>query len=89
MSHLPPGYFTTIPWAAKSFTSVLRLSMLGTLKVCLYPTVSEELRLFTAQYDPGAWASWGDYDAKQLTLGRGISAELPHLPLPNTNGAWL
>lgn len=31
-----------------------------------YPAVSEELKLFTAPYASAHWASWGDYDAKQL-----------------------
>jgi len=32
-----------------------------------YREVAEELAAFTAQYPSAVWASWGDYDAKQLT----------------------
>lgn len=39
-----------------------------------YLTVSEELRLFTTQYGPAAWASWGDYDAKQLIRDAAINS---------------
>jgi len=31
-----------------------------------YQEVGEELRLFAARYPGAAWASWGDYDARQL-----------------------
>ncbi|MGA8134220.1 MAG: 3'-5' exonuclease [Pseudomonas gingeri] len=32
-----------------------------------YREVSEELAAFTSRYPSAAWASWGEYDAKQLT----------------------
>ncbi|WP_256668509.1 MULTISPECIES: hypothetical protein [unclassified Pseudomonas] len=32
----------------------------------IYVEIGEELGVFLAQYSDAAWASWGDYDARQL-----------------------
>lgn len=39
-----------------------------------YREVGEELRTFTARYPDAAWASWGDYDARQLERDAGLAA---------------
>jgi inhibitor of KinA sporulation pathway (predicted exonuclease) len=49
-----------------------------------YPEVGDELRTFAASYPNAAWASWGDYDARQLERDAGFAAcpslleDLPH-----------
>ena len=51
-----------------------------------YREVGEELRAFAASYPNAAWASWGDYDARQLDRDAGL-AECPSLleGLPHFN----
>ena len=39
-----------------------------------YQEVGEELRTFAARYPNAAWASWGDYDARQLERDAGFAA---------------
>ncbi|UVM36037.1 exonuclease domain-containing protein [Pseudomonas sp. B21-017] len=39
-----------------------------------YQEVGEELRTFTMRYPNAAWASWGDYDARQLERDAGFAA---------------
>ncbi|VVO98637.1 hypothetical protein PS862_02723 [Pseudomonas fluorescens] len=39
-----------------------------------YQRVGEELRIFVARYPNAAWASWGDYDARQLERDAGFAA---------------
>ncbi|NWA41095.1 exonuclease domain-containing protein [Pseudomonas reactans] len=39
-----------------------------------YVEVGEELGAFLAQYPNAAWASWGDYDARQLERDAGFAA---------------
>lgn len=39
-----------------------------------YVEVGEELGAFLAQYQNAAWASWGDYDARQLERDAGFAA---------------
>ena len=39
-----------------------------------YREVGEELRTFTARYPNAAWASWGDYDARQLERDAGFAS---------------
>jgi 3'-5' exoribonuclease 1 len=38
-----------------------------------YREVDEELRTFAARYPNAAWASWGDYDARQLERDAGLA----------------
>lgn len=38
-----------------------------------YQEVGEELRPFAARYPNAAWASWGDYDARQLERDAGLA----------------
>ncbi|MEJ8862281.1 3'-5' exonuclease [Pseudomonas jessenii] len=39
-----------------------------------YQEVGEELRMFAVRYPNAAWASWGDYDARQLERDAGFAA---------------
>ncbi|WP_460146729.1 exonuclease domain-containing protein [Pseudomonas sp. S2_A02] len=39
-----------------------------------YREVGEELRTFATRYSDAAWASWGDYDARQLERDAGFAA---------------
>lgn len=39
-----------------------------------YREVGDELRMFAASYPNAAWASWGDYDARQLERDSGFAA---------------
>ena len=39
-----------------------------------YQEVGNELRTFAASYPNAAWASWGDYDARQLERDAGFAA---------------
>ena len=39
-----------------------------------YAEVSQELGIFIARYPDAAWASWGDYDARQLERDAGLAA---------------
>ena len=39
-----------------------------------YQEVGEELQPFAARYPNAAWASWGDYDARQLERDAGFAA---------------
>ncbi|PWE38066.1 exonuclease, partial [Pseudomonas prosekii] len=51
-----------------------------------YVEVGEELGAFLAQYPNAAWASWGNYDARQLKQDAGFSACPPLLEgLPHFN----
>jgi inhibitor of KinA sporulation pathway (predicted exonuclease) len=49
-----------------------------------YQEVGDELRMFTVRYSNAAWASWGDYDARQLERDAGLAGcpslleDLPH-----------
>ena len=38
-----------------------------------YQEVGEELRTFASRYANAAWASWGDYDARQLERDAGLA----------------
>lgn len=38
-----------------------------------YQEVGDELRMFTVRYPNAAWASWGDYDARQLERDAGLA----------------
>ena len=39
-----------------------------------YADVGQELEAFIARYRDAAWASWGDYDARQLERDAGLAA---------------
>lgn len=39
-----------------------------------YSEVGQELEAFIARYPDAAWASWGDYDARQLERDAGLAA---------------
>ena len=39
-----------------------------------YAEVGQELEAFIARYPNAAWASWGDYDARQLERDAGFAA---------------
>ncbi|WP_348970939.1 3'-5' exonuclease [Pseudomonas atacamensis] len=39
-----------------------------------YAEVGQELGVFIARYPDAAWASWGDYDARQLERDAGLAA---------------
>lgn len=39
-----------------------------------YAAVGQELGAFIARYPDAAWASWGDYDARQLERDAGLAA---------------
>jgi 3'-5' exoribonuclease 1 len=47
----------------KQLTSIQQADVDGALT---YQEVGEELRTFATRYPNAAWASWGDYDARQL-----------------------
>lgn len=47
----------------KKLTSIQQADVDGALT---YQDVGDELRTFAASYPSAAWASWGDYDARQL-----------------------
>ena len=51
-----------------------------------YQEVGDELRMFAESYPNAAWASWGDYDARQLKRDAGL-ARCPSLleGLPHFN----
>lgn len=62
-------------------TSIQQADVDGALT---YREVGDELRTFAATYPEAAWASWGDYDARQLERDAGIAGcpslleNLPH-----------
>ncbi|MNF07274.1 hypothetical protein D3C80_2074190 [compost metagenome] len=37
-------------------------------------TIGQEIGAFIARYPNAAWASWGDYDARQLERDAGFAA---------------
>ena len=67
----------------KQLTSIQQSNVDGALT---YQEVGEELRTFAALYPNAAWASWGDYDARQLDRDAGL-ARCPSLleGLPHFN----
>lgn len=65
----------------KQLTSIQQADVDG---AGIYMEVGQELGAFIAQYPNAAWASWGDYDARQLTRDAGLAGcpslleDLPH-----------
>lgn len=55
----------------KQLTSIQQSDVDGALT---YQEVGEELRTFATRYPDAAWASWGDYDARQLDRDGGFAA---------------
>jgi len=55
----------------KQLTSIQQADVDG---AGIYGEVGQELAAFIARYPNAAWASWGDYDAKQLEPDAGFAA---------------
>lgn len=76
-----PQINPTLTDFCKKLTSIQQANVNGALT---YQEVGEELRTFVARYPNAAWASWGDYDARQLERDAGFAAcpslleSLPH-----------
>lgn len=54
----------------KKLTSIQQADVDAALN---YQGIGEELRTFAARYPDAAWASWGDYDARQLERDAGFA----------------
>ncbi len=65
-----PSINPTLTAFCKSLTSIEQHHVDGAET---YQEVQEELVAFTARYPSAAWASWGDYDAKQLARDAGLN----------------
>jgi inhibitor of KinA sporulation pathway (predicted exonuclease) len=55
----------------KQLTSIQQADVDG---ASTYAEVGQELEVFVARYPDAAWASWGDYDARQLERDAGLAA---------------
>jgi len=66
-----PQINPTLTDFCKRLTSIQQMDVDGSLT---YREVGEELRTFAAVYPDAAWASWGDYDARQLQRDAGFAA---------------
>ncbi|MGY3301811.1 3'-5' exoribonuclease 1 [Pseudomonas sp. PvR086] len=55
----------------KQLTSIQQADVDG---ASTYAEVGQELEAFIARYKDAAWASWGDYDARQLERDAGFAA---------------
>lgn len=55
----------------KQLTSIQQADVDG---ASIYAEVGQELGAFIARYPSAAWASWGDYDARQLERDAGLAA---------------
>lgn len=66
-----PQINPTLTDFCKRLTSIQQADVDGALT---YQDVGEELRTFAARYPDAAWASWGDYDARQLERDAGFVA---------------
>jgi len=55
----------------KQLTSIQQADVDG---ASTYAEVGQELAAFIARYPGAAWASWGDYDARQLERDAGLAA---------------
>ena len=55
----------------KQLTSIQQADVDG---AGIYVEVGQELGAFIARYPNAAWASWGDYDARQLERDAGLAA---------------
>lgn len=73
-----------MPWALRqsSFTSIQQADVDGART---YQEVGDELRTFAVSYPNAAWASWDNYDARQLERDAAFAGcpslleGLPHL----------
>ncbi|NNB56278.1 3'-5' exonuclease [Pseudomonas fragi] len=78
-----PQINPTLTDFCKQLTSIQQADVDGALT---YQEVGEELRTFATRYPDAAWASWGDYDARQLERDAGFAACLSPLEgLPHFN----
>ncbi len=66
-----PQINPTLTDFCKQLTSIQQSDVDGALT---YQEVGDELRTFAASYPDAAWASWGDYDARQLERNAGFAA---------------
>lgn len=66
-----PQINPTLTDFCKQLTSIQQADVDG---AGTYVEVGEELGAFLAQYPNAAWASWGDYDARQLERDAGSAA---------------
>jgi 3'-5' exoribonuclease 1 len=65
-----PQINPTLTAFCKKLTSIQQADVDGART---YQEVGDELRVFTARYPNAAWASWGDYDARQLQRDAGLA----------------
>ena len=65
-----PQINPTLTDFCRRLTSIQQANVDGGLT---YREVGEELRTFGASYPNAAWASWGDYDARQLERDAGFA----------------
>ncbi|WP_448118816.1 exonuclease domain-containing protein [Pseudomonas serbica] len=66
-----PQINPTLTDFCKKLTSIQQTDVDGART---YQEIGEELRMFTEHYPDAAWASWGDYDARQLERDAGFAA---------------
>lgn len=66
-----PQINPTLTDFCKKLTSIQQADVDGART---YQEVGDELRSFAASYPGAAWASWGDYDARQLERDAGFAA---------------
>ena len=66
-----PQINPTLNTFCKKLTSIQQADVDGART---YQKVGDELRTFAASYPDAAWASWGDYDARQLERDAGFAA---------------
>ncbi|MBK5374652.1 exonuclease domain-containing protein [Pseudomonas sp. TH43] len=65
-----PQINPTLTDFCKKLTSIQQVDVDGAR---MYQEVGGELRTFAASYPNAAWASWGDYDARQLERDAGLA----------------
>jgi inhibitor of KinA sporulation pathway (predicted exonuclease) len=70
-----PQINPTLTIFGKKLTSIQQADVDGART---YQEVGDELRRFAASYPNAAWASWGDYDARQLERAAGLAAYPSH-----------
>nr|WP_256349102.1 exonuclease domain-containing protein [Pseudomonas reactans] len=66
-----PQINPTLTTFCKRLTPIQQTDVDGALT---YQEVGEELRTFAVAYADAAWASWGEYDARQLQRDAGFAA---------------
>ncbi|KMN16969.1 3'-5' exonuclease [Pseudomonas weihenstephanensis] len=65
-----PQMHPTLTAFCKKLTSIQQADVDGART---YQEIGDELRTFAASYPNAAWASWGDYDARQLERDAGLA----------------